>query len=150
MTNLPRNPNPTPNSDVMSFSKLEIYIPEWLEYKISGKEWISWGSDNLMPKYLITMRDSSAIHNAILTKKELYTYGNGLEDGKQIPCFTHGTPETLKALISDFYVYGMWALNLVYDVNGNVIHAEHVDSEPVRKIQWAKLPTGTILTILQT
>ena len=73
------NPNPNPNSDFYSFSrveekfsKLDVYIPEWLEYKISGKEWISWGSNNLMPQYLITMRDSSAIHNAILTKKELY------------------------------------------------------------------------------
>ena len=143
MTNLPlKNPNPTPNSDVMSFSKLEIYIPEWLEYKISGKEWISWGSDNLMPKYLITMRDSSAIHNAILTKKELYTYGNGLEDGKQIPCFTHGTPETLKAIISDYFVYGMFAVNVVWGVDGSIVHAEHTDMGKLRA--GKKNPMGKI------
>jgi hypothetical protein len=132
--NIPqKNPNANPNSEVMSFSKLEIYIPEWLEYKISGKEWVSWGSDNLMPRYLITMRDSSAIHNAILTKKELYTYGNGLEDGKQIDCFTHGTPETLKAIISDFYVFGMFAVNVVWAADGkSIVHAEHVDMSKVR------------------
>lgn len=116
-----------------AFSKLDIYIPEWLEYKVSGKEWISWGSDNMMPKYLITMRDSSAIHNAILTKKELYTYGNGLEDGKQIDCFTYGTPTTLKALISDFYVYGMFAMNVVWSLDGkSIAHAEHTDMGKLR------------------
>ena len=126
-----------------AFSKLEVYIPEWLEYKVSGKEWISWGSDNLMPRYLITMRDSSAIHNAILTKKELYTYGNGLQDGKQIDCFTYGTPETLKAIISDYYVYGMYALNVVWSMDGkSIAHAEHVDMGKVRA--GKKNPMGKI------
>ena len=150
MTKQP-HPNPKPNTDLYSFSnvkddkfsKLEIYIPEWLEYKISGKEWISWGSDNLMPRYLITMRDSSAIHNAILTKKELYTYGNGLQDGKQIDCFTYGTPETLKALISDFYVYGMYAMNVVWALDGkSIAHAEHIDMGKLRA--GKKNPMGKI------
>ncbi len=149
MTKQP-NPNPNPNIDIYSFStvkedfsKLEIFIPEWLEYKISGKEWISWGSDNLMPRYLITLRDSSSIHNAILTKKELYTYGNGLQDGKQIDCFTYGTPETLKAIIADYYVYGMWAINVVWAIDGkSIAHAEHVDMGKLRA--GKKNPMGRI------
>jgi hypothetical protein len=144
------NPNPNPNSDFYSFSrveekfsKLDVYIPEWLEYKISGKEWISWGSNNLMPQYLITMRDSSAIHNAILTKKELYTYGNGLQDGKSIDCFTYGTAETLKAIISDFYVFGMWAINVVWSMDGkSIAHAEHIDMSKLRA--GKKTPMGKI------
>lgn len=144
------NPNAKPNSAVSvfstikeDFSKLDIYIPEWLEFKVSGKEWISWGSDNLMNRYLTTLRDSSSIHNAILTKKELYTYGNGLQDGKEIPCFTYGTPETLKALIADFYLYNMFAINVVWSTDQkSIVHAEHVDMGKLRA--GKKNPMGKI------
>ena len=81
-----------------AFSKLDIYIPEWLEYKVSGKECISWGSDNMMPKYLITMRDSYAIHNAILTKKELYTNQNRLffsSNFRDLVVNTYSCPTTI-------------------------------------------------------
>ena len=123
----------TENKTIYKFSRDEVTIPEWQEYKVSGKDYISWGSKNDMPKFLIQMRDRSAMHNSILQKKLLYTYGNGLADGQKIEQFKLGQEETLKALIDDYWLYGMWAINVVWSKDGeSIAHAEHVDMSKIR------------------
>jgi len=118
---------------IYSFSKEELSIPEWKEFQIVGKEYISWGSDNKMPGFLIDLRDNSAVHNAVLQRKNLYTYGTGLVEGQNIPQFNLGEEETIKSLIDDFWLYNMWALNVVWANDGQTIaHAEHVDMSKLR------------------
>jgi hypothetical protein len=118
---------------IYSFSKIEMNIPEWVEFQIVGKKYISWGSDNRMPEFLIDLRDNSAVHNAVLQRKNLYTYGLGLKDGQSIPQFNLGQGTTLKALIDDYWLYNMWALNVVWSNDGqSIAHAEHVDMSKLR------------------
>jgi len=118
---------------VYSFSKEELVIPEWKEFQVVGKKYISWGSDNKMPAYLIDLRDASAVHNAVLQKKLLYTYGTGLIEGQKIEQFHLGEEKTLKALIDDFWLYNMWAMNVVWSNDGKTIaHAEHIDMSKLR------------------
>lgn len=118
---------------IYSFSKEELSIPEWREFQIVGKPFISWGSDNRMPEFLIQLRDNSAIHNAILQRKNLYTYGTGLAEGQDIEQFHLGQEVTLKALIDDYWLYNMWAMNVVWSNDGKTIaHAEHVDMSKLR------------------
>lgn len=123
----------TESKTIYKFSREEVVIPEWQEYKVSGKEYISWGSKNDMPKFLIEMKDRSAMHNSILQKKALYTYGNGLMEGQKIDQFKLGEEYTLKAIIDDFWLYGMYALEVIWSQDGSEIaHAEHVDMSKLR------------------
>jgi hypothetical protein len=118
---------------VYSFSKEELAIPEWKEFQIVGKPYISWGSDNTMPTYLIELRDNSAIHSAVLQRKNLYTYGLGLVEGQTIPQFNLGEEKTLRAIIDDYWLYQMFALEVVWSNDGKTIsHAEHVDMSKLR------------------
>lgn len=130
---------------IYSFSKEELQIPEWKEFQIVGKQYISWGSDNKMPDFLIKLRDNSAVHNAVLQRKNLYTYGMGLAEGQSIPQFNLGQEETLKAIIDDYWLYNMWALNVVWANDGQTIaHAEHVDMSKLRagrKNEFGKIYT---------
>ena len=130
---------------IYSFSKEELQIPEWKEFQIVGKQYISWGSDNKMPDFLIKLRDNSAVHNAVLQRKNLYTYGMGLVEGQSIPQFNLGQEETLKAIIDDYWLYNMWALNVVWANDGQTIaHAEHVDMSKLRagrKNEFGKIYT---------
>lgn len=52
-------------------------VPEFKEVK--GKDWISYGDNNLYPEYLIELALRSAKHSAILSGKVNYIYGGGLE-----------------------------------------------------------------------
>lgn len=118
---------------VYSFSREELVVPEWKEFQIVGKPYVSWGSDNKMPEYLIKLRDNSAIHNAVLQRKNLYTYGLGLVEGQSIPQFNLGEEATLKAIIDDFWLYNMFAVEVVWSNDGqSIAHAEHVDMSKIR------------------
>ena len=118
---------------IYKFSKEEVQIPEWKEYKVSGKEYISWGAKNDMPEFLIQMKDKSGMHNSILQKKALYTYGNGLAEDQEIPQFKLGQEITLKRIIDDYWLYSMYALNIVWSNDGtSIAHAEHVDMSKLR------------------
>lgn len=118
---------------VYSFSKKFNELPEWTEYRVSGKDWISWGPKNLMPDKLIELKDGSGTHNAILQKRSLYTYGKGLEEDQVIPQFKLGQKETLQAIIDDYWLYNQWALNVVWSKDGKeIVRAEHVDMSKLR------------------
>lgn len=121
------------NKLAYSFGKEFNTIPEWSEFRITGKDYISWGPKNNMPDYLIKMKDTSGAHNAILQKRSLYTYGNGLIEGQEIEAFKLGQKETLQAIIDDYWLYNMYALNVVWSEDGTTIsHAEHVDMSKLR------------------
>ena len=65
-------------NDNLLFIKFEnIKVPEFKEVK--GKDWISYGDNNLYPEYLIELALRSAKHSAILSGKVNYIYGGGLE-----------------------------------------------------------------------
>lgn len=131
------------NKLAYTFGKGFTEPPNWTEFKISGKPYISWGDKNLMPEYLISLKENSGTHNAILQKRSLYTYGNGLAEGQEIPQFKLGEKETLKAIIDDYWLYGMWAMNVVWSKDGrSIAHAEHIDMSKLRA--GKKNPLGKI------
>ena len=116
-----------------SFDKGFTALPEWNEFKVSGKDWISWGPKNDMPNFLIGLKDGSGAHNAILSKRSLYTYGKGLIEGQHIDAFKLGEKETLQAIIDDEWLYGMWAINVVWSQDGtSIARSEHIDMSKLR------------------
>ena len=131
-----------PNKLVYSFNT-DTFRPEnWKEFVVSGKDYISFGDKNNMPEYLIKLRDSSAIHNSILQKKALYTYGKG--PTQEIPQFKTGTNENLQAIIDDFLLFGMYAIQVIWSKDGSEIaYAEHID---MSKLRAGKKQGGTKIT----
>jgi hypothetical protein len=52
-------------------------VPMFIEQK--GKEWVKYGESNNYPQYLVLLFNRSAKHNAIITSKQLYITGKGVE-----------------------------------------------------------------------
>lgn len=52
-------------------------VPEFLE--VRGKDWVKYGETNDYPNYLVTLFNRSAKHNAIVTSKQLYITGQGVQ-----------------------------------------------------------------------
>jgi DNA-binding Lrp family transcriptional regulator len=52
-------------------------VPMFIEQK--GKEWVKYGESNNYPQYLVLLFNRSAKHNAIITSKQLYISGKGVE-----------------------------------------------------------------------
>lgn len=63
------------NTIVLNFSNDKV--PEFLE--VRGKDWIKYGENNDYPNYLVTLFNRSAKHNAIVTSKQLYICGQGVQ-----------------------------------------------------------------------
>ena len=63
------------NTIVLNFSNDKV--PEFLE--VRGKDWIKYGENNDYPNYLVTLFNRSAKHNAIITSKQLYICGQGVQ-----------------------------------------------------------------------
>ena len=69
-------------------------IPEFREVK--GKDWVSYGRDNLYPDYLISLFERSSTNNAIITGKVNYVLGEGWRGNKK------GLSIESEAKINDF------------------------------------------------
>jgi len=52
-------------------------VPMFIEQK--GKNWVKYGESNNYPQYLVLLFNRSAKHNAIITSKQLYISGKGVE-----------------------------------------------------------------------
>ena len=52
-------------------------VPQFVEQ--TGKHWIKYGEQNNYPQYLVMLFNRSAKHNAIITSKQLYISGKGVE-----------------------------------------------------------------------
>lgn len=59
---------------VVNFSNDKV--PQFEE--VRGKDWIKYGENNAYPQFLVTLFNRSAKHNAIITAKQLYIGGQGL------------------------------------------------------------------------
>src|ERR1700743_2917970 len=67
------------DSDVLVIKFADSKIPVFKE--VRGKDYIRYGEDNMYPEYLTYLFDKSGKHNAIVTGKANYIYGEGYENG---------------------------------------------------------------------
>lgn len=111
----------------------ELKIPKYSEEIINGKEWVYWGNNNLYPNFLITLKEKAPVHAAVLKRKTDYTFGEGITPGSEIPAFGGDCSEDFYALISDYWLFNEFAINVVWSLDGKTIaKAEHIDRSKVR------------------
>ena len=69
----------------MKKKKTQLSVLSLSEYNIPtikedyGKDWVSFGQDNLYPQYLIELYTGSSIHSAIVKGVSSMIYGEGLD-----------------------------------------------------------------------
>jgi hypothetical protein len=67
----------TYKSNLISLTFDNNKVPQFVEQ--TGKHWIKYGEQNNYPQYLVMLFNRSAKHNAIITSKQLYIGGKGVE-----------------------------------------------------------------------
>lgn len=110
--------------------------PDFTQEK--NKKYVNYGSDNLYPLYLVDLFNRSAKHNAILTGKQTYVYGGGLQIEGVWDLFANANrfdslDEIYNKAILDKLLYGGYALQVIWDRLGDSIaEIYHMDFSKIR------------------
>ncbi len=101
--------------------------------------WVYYGENNLMPQYLITRYNNSAIHKAIVTSKVNQIMGDGIVSLNN-PMATinlinkkENVEEVMKKCALDLVLFGGYALNIIWSRDRETIaEIYHLDFSRVR------------------
>ena len=110
--------------------------PDFTQEK--NKKYVNFGSDNLYPLYLVDLFNRSAKHNAILTGKQTYVYGSGLQIEGVWDLFANANrfdslDEIFNKCILDKLLYGGYALQIIWDrVGESMAEIYHMDFSKIR------------------
>lgn len=104
---------------VFNFSAFDL--PTFTE--VRGKDWVSYGEDNLFPQKLIELLQTSAIHNTAVQAQTDAVKGEGLVDiGTQV---INSMGETLNDIYEkialDFVIFNGYVLNVIWNRAGDKI-----------------------------
>jgi len=136
------------NLTVCNFNRIQL--PAGTERVSSRKPYIEFGDDNLFPDFLIDIANRSALHNAIISSKVDYAFGNGLridENGKESanlstrlfvshPNEKESLDEVYRKMLYDIIMFGGCSLNVIWAKDGE--HISKVYHVPFDKIRSGK------------
>ena len=99
------------NIKVINLSAIDLPIFR----EVRGKDWVSYGEDNLYPQKLIELYQSSAIHNTCVNSQLDAMIGEGIEMiGDNYVNRDEETLEDIYRKISyDFLLFGGFSLNVM-------------------------------------
>lgn len=126
------------NLKILNFAKGQE--PPVFRENRNGK-WIDYGDDNIYPQYLLDVfHNYSNKHKAIINRKVDMTTGNGIEKtNPQIEEWIknkwsdHDIEELAEKVNYDLEIYGGFALNIRWNIDGSNIAA--IDYMPYQKIR---------------
>lgn len=117
--------------DIIFLKFADSQIPVFKETK--NKDYIKYGAKNDYPEYLTYLFDKSAKHNAIITGKANYIFGDGFENGNTV---INRLGETLndiaKKSILDIELYGGYYWEVIWAFGGKIKEVYHVDYSTIR------------------
>jgi len=103
--------------------------------EIRGKDWMSYGTDNLFPQQLIELYDSSAIHHTAVDSISDAIYGEGIKYYGDEYVNTKGETinDVYKKIALDYALYNGYAVNVIYNKEGSrITDIYHVPFADVR------------------
>lgn len=119
----------SPEFIVLKFA--DSKIPVFKESR--NKDYIKYGDKNNYPEYLTYLFDKSAKHNAIITGKAFYIFGEGYENGNvKINRLGETLNDISKKAILDIEIYGGFRLEIIWNALGKVSEVYHVDFTTIR------------------
>jgi hypothetical protein len=118
--------------DIIVLKFADSKIPVFKETR--DKDYVKYGEDNLYPEYLTYLFNKSAKHNAILTGKANYIFGNGYTNGDAIVNRNGDSLNDIsKKCILDIQIYGGFRLEIIWSFNARIAEIYHVDYSCIRK-----------------
>lgn len=140
--------NTEPNIIFLSFA--DSSIPVFKEDR--NKDYVKYGANNYYSEYLTYLFNKSAKHNAIITGKANYIFGNGYENGNLIVNrLNESLNDIAKKCILDARIYGGFKLEIIWNKVGRVSEIYHADYCSLRKAKdggfffkewWASYQNG--------
>ena len=114
------------------------FLPIFSEVLLK-QEWVYYGEDNLMPIYLISRYNNSAIHKAIVTAKQHQIVGDGLVSLNN-PMATvnlinnkENVYDVFKKCALDYVLFGGFALNVIWSRDRqSIAEIYHIDFSKIR------------------
>jgi hypothetical protein len=119
----------SPEFVVLKFA--DSKIPIFKETR--NKDYIKYGENNQYPEYLTYLFNKSAKHNAIITGKALYVFGEGYENGNvTVNRLNETLNDISKKAILDIEIYGGFRLEIIWNAARRVSEIYHVDYTTIR------------------
>lgn len=103
----------------------------------SDDKYVTYGYDNLYPKFLLDLYNDSPIHSAIVNSKATYIIGDGLKykNGSDVD-FKVNSSDNIKEFTlkvsKDYLIFNAFAVEVIYNKLGQVIEYHHVPMHYVR------------------
>ncbi len=128
---LPVTQPTTDNSDLIILKFADSAVPVFKETK--SRDYISYGEDNQYPEYLTYLFNKSSLHNAIVSSKSLYTFGQGFAGGDFIVNrLGESLNDVVKKAVLDVLLYGGFRFEVVYNAMGKICEIYHPDYAGLR------------------
>lgn len=119
----------SPDFIVLKFA--DSKIPVFKESR--NKDYIKYGEENNYPEYLTHLFNKSAKHNAILTGKAFYIFGEGYDNGNvKVNRLGDTLNDISKKCILDIEIYGGFRLEIIWNAGRRVSEVYHVDYTTIR------------------
>lgn len=117
--------------DIIVLKFADSKIPVFKETR--NKDYIKYGEKNNYPEYLTYLFDKSAKHNAIISGKANYVFGEGFENGDFIiNRLGESLNDISKKATLDVELYGGFRLEIIWAMGGKVGEIYHVDYSTIR------------------
>ena len=123
----------------MSFSIIsnEVrVIPDVIEKKLTGKEYVGYGEDNKFPQYVWNLYLKSAVLQGIVNGTCDFVSGNGIISNIPMNKIVNDEGEELEDIIRkltvDYGIFGGFCFQVIKDFNGNFKEIYWLDMQNVR------------------
>lgn len=119
------------NTQILTFSMENVEIPQFIEKKVSGKEYQFWGDKNQMPYYLYGLYEKSSLMQSIINTTINFIVGNSIESLAK-PNEDETWEDLIKNLSLDYMLYGGFAIQIMYNKAGQIKEIGWLDMRKCR------------------
>lgn len=119
------------NTQILTFSLENVEIPQFLEKKVSGKDFYYWGDKNQMPYYLYGLYEKSSLMQSIINTTINFVVGNSIESLIK-PNETETWEDLIKNLALDYMLYGGFAIQVMYNKAAQIKEVNWLDMRKCR------------------
>jgi hypothetical protein len=130
-------------TDLSVLTVQNVTSTRFVEVMTSGKGWVSYGQDNHYPDYLWGLYTDAPTQQAIIDAKTAFTLGDGIEGYQgNVNAINETLEDVLHKCIFDLHLFGGFAIQVVYNLGGDISELYWADFSKLRiskdgkKIYW--------------
>lgn len=123
-------------TNIKCYNQKTKEVPSFVEKQNAGKPYLNYGNNNQFPQYLWELYLRSAILQSIINGSVDYVMGNSISSTIPIADKINQDGETLEDLIKklaiDYFIFGGFALQVIFNKLGSVAELYWLDFRNVR------------------